>query len=308
MFRKINPRKISPLSIFIGSAFCIGLASGLGMSAVGPASAETDARTAYLDRAGALALDSRCAFLPGPTRAALEAATYQARGALLRSGASAASLATDARSMNKRAHQLDCKSKDVATIATRINSSFAAWTSMQAMDFPGSYRTWEARRNPYDGWLVSQALGDNLRFGVKRLSNESVSGALELPSTAATPAIARLVLRDPTLAREFVESSYNGYSKQGLSVRLPPSGATRSYYASGFVAPKKATRTKPASGRVFKFPNNAMAALADLDPREAASLVLEFDNPALNKTYLIEAGDLYAANAFLDYTAARKQR
>ena len=308
MFRKINPRKISPLSVFIGAAFCIGLASGLGMSAAGPASAETDARTAYMDRAGALALDSRCAFLPAPTRAALEAATYQARGALLRSGASVASLASDARSMNKRARHLDCKSKDVATIATRINSSFAAWTTMQAMDFPGAYRTWEARRNPYDGWLVSQSLGENLRFGVKRLSDDSVSGALELPAAAPAPAAARLILRDPGLAAEFVESSYNGYGKQGLAVRLPPGGATRSYYASGLIGPKKATRTKPASGRIFKFPNAAMAALADLDPREAASLVLEYDNPALNKTYLIEAGDLYAANAFLDYTATRIQR
>ena len=51
-----------------------------------------------------------------------------------------------------------------------------------------------------------------------------------------------------------------------------------------------------------------LSALADLDPREAASLVLEYDNPTLNKTYLIEAGDLYAANAFLDYTATRNQR
>ena len=308
MFRKIDPRKISPLSIFVGGAFCIGLASGLGMSAAGPASAETDARSAYLDRAGALALDSRCAFLPAPTRAALEAATYQARGALLRAGASAASLTADARSMSKRARDLDCKSKDVATIATRINSSFAAWTSMQAMDFPGAYRTWEARRNPYDGWLISQTLGDNLRFGVKRLSNDAVTGALELPASTPTPASARLVLRDPSLARDFVESSYNGYSKDGLSVRLPPRGATRSYYASGLDSPKKATRTKPASGKVFKFPNSAMAALAHLDPREAASIVLEYDNPALNKTYLIEAGDLYAANAFLDYTATRIQK
>lgn len=308
MFRKIDPRKISPLSIFVGGAFCLGLASGLGMSAAGPASAETDARSAYLDRAGALALDSRCAFLPAPTRAALEAATFQARGALLRAGATASSLTADARSMSKRAGHLDCKSADVATIATRINSSFAAWTTMQSMDFPGSYRTWEVRRNPYDGWLVSQSLGDSLRFGVKQLSAEKVGGALELPAAAPIPAAARLVLRDPSLAREFVESSYTGNGKQGLSVRLPPSGATRSYYASGLIAPKKATRTRPASGRVFQFPNAAMAALADLDPREAASLVLEYDNPSLNKTYLIEAGDLDAANAFLDYNATRIQR
>ncbi len=307
MFRKIDPRKISPLSIFVGGAFCIGLASGLAMSAAGPASAETDARTAYLDRAGALALNSRCGFLAPPTRAALEAATYQARGALLRAGATAVSLNSDARSMVKRAGNVDCKSSDVATIATRINSSFAAWTTMQAMDFPGAFRTWEARRNPYDDWLISQQLGEGARFGVKRFSDDTVTGALELPAAAPVPAAARLVMRDPALAHDFVESSFNGQGKQGLKLRLPPSGATRSFYASGLIPPKKASRTRPAAGRVFQFPNAAMAALANLDPREAASLVLEYDDPSRNKTYLIEAGDLSAANAFLDFNATRKR-
>ena len=44
-----------------------------------------------------------------------------------------------------------------------------------------------------------------------------------------------------------------------------------------------------------------------LDPREAASLVLEYDAPARTRTYLIEAGDLGAANAFLDFHATRNR-
>ncbi|MET0547213.1 MAG: hypothetical protein ABWZ40_12965, partial [Caulobacterales bacterium] len=196
MFRTISLKRLSPASICISAAFALGLSFGL-IANSSPASAETDARSAYFERVAALSLDTRCSLLAPSARAALESATYQARGSLLRAGVASSAIAADARSASKRARNVECDSKDAKTIASRINSSFSAWTTMLAMDFPGSYRTWQARRNPYDGWLVSQNLGSDIRFGVKTLKDDTVSGALELPVSMASPSSARLVLRDP---------------------------------------------------------------------------------------------------------------
>ncbi|MET0547277.1 MAG: hypothetical protein ABWZ40_13305, partial [Caulobacterales bacterium] len=115
---------------------------------------------------------------------------------------------------------------------------------------------------------------------------------------------ARLVLRDPTRAPDFLGDNLHPGAKSGLAAGLPPSGATRSFYASNRVAPVRATKYHPATGRVFCFPKAALDALAALDPREAAYVVLEYSNPQLNKTYLIEAGDLPAANAFVSARAS----
>lgn len=303
MFRTIRLQKLSPASFGIFAAFAIGLSFGLAANG-GPASAETDARTAYFERAAALSLDTRCNLLAPSAHSALAAATYQARGALLRAGVSPTDLASDTRSASKRAKNVDCYSKDAKTIATRINSSFAAWTTMLAMDFPGSYRTWQARRNPYDGWLVSQSLGADVKFGVKSLQDDTISGALEMPATMAIPSSARLVLRDPSRAPEFMADRLRDGGKSGLAAGLPPSGATRSFYASNRVAPVRATKYHPATGRIFCFPKEAVDALVSLDPREAAYVVLEYKNPAQNKTFLIEAGDLPAANAFVGARAS----
>lgn len=250
----------------------------------------------YAERMALLAVDGRCALFNPPMRHALRAGANQARGALLRSGW------TNARAdaLSARAHSLmadrPCADPTVITAVRSAEAGFSGYRRLAQMAFPGTERTWQARRrSDADGWLVVQADGDN-RFGL-RLGEAGPEAAFMLPldPKAPVPMAARLLLRD---ARRAPTSPLDipGRRVGQLSDNTPHPAMAKVLLANG----RSTAAASDASGRRiarFTFPEAALAEIAALDPREA--VVIELEGPNGVQRRLVEVGDLGAALAFV---------
>lgn len=267
------------------------------LATTAPALAQ-DAQTAFDGRSLARALDDRCGLYDAPERAALDAAWLQARGTLIRGGIDPHDLTARAAGFARRAQPMPCDSADAQSIALDVAAAFSNWQRVREMDFPGSERVWFAARPypDYPAWSLSQypVPGDPARlFGLYHEDGERVL-ALGLPS-ASDLSTARIVMRDIARETELTDPSLGGLlrvsGRPDWVRHAPPAHAEAMIWASGRVVTGEQMR--------FVFPERAIAALGELDPREAVRIEVLDARGRIVETLFIEVGDFAAGAAFL---------
>lgn len=255
----------------------------VALSAHAPAPPEA---ARYAERVALLAADARCGLLAPAVREGLAAGAAQARGDLLRAGWSALEADRLAGRAGVEMEARPCAEPTLRDAARRAEAGFKGWSRTHHAHFPGRHAGWTVRRSPDpQGWVLWQELADwpGARFGII----EGPHGAALTFSALNDAAGARLVLRDP--------------ARGGATLDVPGRAPTLTLAAA---APSSAmARAFSASARggrgAFAFPDAALAALAQLDPRETAVLELVGPDGRVSRRTFVEAGDLGAALAFL---------
>lgn len=259
-----------------------------------PATAFADPAQTYYERAFVVAAHARCdLFEPGIDRA-LTAATAQARGAALRSGAVATDLGAVAARARARARAVSCNDPQLAIVRDRVDNAFAGWSRTARMTFPGEARPWLANRTDYSSatWRLMQASSvgaSPVTFGIAGKDRGSELMAVVSWYGRPRPMSARIVLRDTTkIPRPWLAKG-----------NLVPEAGRASYWAAE-VSTAEATLLSEGkrAGDAWTFPAAAAAALERLDPREAFAVEFHFRDGSV-ATVPFEAGDFAAGRAFL---------
>lgn len=255
----------------------------------------------FFERTVMTAADSRCdLFTPGVS-AALAAGAAQARGAALRAGTDVKSLARIEMNARGQAARINCKSPVVASQAARVEQAFSGYQRITRMVYPGDLTEWRADRGVgrTARWRLSQSadFGSNrMVFGLAgRQDNMSALVAVAGFADKAAPYSARLVMRDTgrTLGPYLIGG------RQPLARKLPPASATRAYMAEARGDAEVELLPKGYSGGwAFRFPIEAVEALAELDPREAVAVEFMLRGGRTRTAY-VEVGDFAAGRAFL---------
>src|SRR6185312_15068387 len=201
-----------------------------------PAHADApDARASYVERRGMLELDAQCHLFNANVRAALQATSMQARGALLRGGWSIAQVQNLEQTVVAAARARTCQDPRTLSGAANARTASASWINANAQTFPGWTRAWYARRaaSP-EGWRLSQAINAPLAasFGVRVINGrEQLSLTVAAPN-AASLASATLVMRD-ALRTSPVDIALPQRVAYGLGAGAPaPATATQFVSAS----------------------------------------------------------------------------
>lgn len=259
-----------------------------------PATAFADPSNTYYERAFVVAADARCSLFEPQINRALVAATAQARGAALRSGAAEAQLGAVAARARARAGSVPCADPQLATVRQRVDGAFAGWARTARMTFPGESRDWVANRADYSRatWRLMQTStvgASPVVFGYSGKDGASDLTAVVSWHGRPRPTGARLVLRDPArVPRPWLAGD-----------NLVPASARASYWATGVsIADPGLLSQGRSAGDVWRFPAETAAALERLDPREAFAIEFHFRDGSV-ATVRYEAGDFTAARAFL---------
>jgi hypothetical protein len=248
--------------------------------------------------------DARCRLFKPAVGSALNAARAQARGASLRSGVSESQVQAVEQRARTKAGSAACNSPDLQIAAGRVRQAFDGYSTMLRMTYPGDRATWQADRSvsatiPF--WRLSQPASfgaDRLMFGLMGRANQML--AVATFADGAQPYTARLVLRDPLRT----QGPYlNAANARGLAANAAPRSASRVFSAEARdVAPVTLLPTGAKTGVAFRFPQNALDAMSQLDPREAATVEFVFSGrdgqDAVRRAY-VEVGDFAAGRAFL---------
>lgn len=248
----------------------------------------------YYERAFVVAADQRCDLFRPQLGAALTAATAQARGAALRSGASETQLNAAAARARARAEAVSCSDPDLTVVRGRVDGAFAGWARTPRMVFPGAKRDWSANRIGYDhaSWRLSQTStvgASPVAFGYAGDASGSDLTAIVSFVGRPRPYAARLVMRDPA------RSPRAWLAGDGLA----PAASRTSVWATGVSMADKALLTKGArAGEAWRFPAAAAARLEELDPRETFAVEFHFRDGTV-ATSPFEVGDFAAGRAFL---------
>lgn len=259
-----------------------------------PTLAWAGAADTYYERAFVVAADARCNLFAPQIDAALNAATAQARGAALRSGAAESELVAAAGRARARAATVSCADPQLATVRARVDGAFAGWLRTPRMVFPGARRSWTANRvsSTDANWRLQQmsVVGASpVAFGYA--GKGDVAGLTAVVSFVgrSRPYAARIVLRDP------VRVSRPWLAGDGLV----PVSARASLWATG-VSPADPTLLAEdrRAGEAWRFPAATAAALERLDPRETFAIEFHFRDGSV-ATAKFEAGDFTAGRAFL---------
>lgn len=263
----------------------------------GAAHAQTAAEV-FGERSLAIAVDDRCALLTADERNALNASWLQARGTLLRAGHSADDIRSTFDVITRRAATRSCDSTQAEGLIAGVRNAYTAFSRLPALDYPGGARMWAAqrRRGELPVWTLSQTLADAPlppRFG---LYSDPTGEALSLFLTeGASASGVAIVLRDAERAREPVDPTLGGLlaitGRPAWARLAPPPHAEFRFWASG--------RRVIDDRLMFAFPDTATAALAELDPREAARIELYDARGQLTGQFYVEIGDFAAGLAFL---------
>jgi len=259
-----------------------------------PATAWAGPADTYYERAFVVAADARCNLFAPQIDAALNAATAQARGAALRSGAGEAELAAAAGRARARAGIVSCADPQLATVRARVDGAFAGWLRTPRMVFPGVRRSWTANRvsSTDANWRLQQmsVVGASpVAFGYAGKGDEPGLTAVVSFVGRSRPYAARIVLRDPVrVPRPWLAGD-----------GLVPASARASLWATG-VSPADQTLLAEdrRAGEAWRFPAAAAAALERLDPRETFAIEFHFRDGSV-ATAKFEAGDFSAGRAFL---------
>jgi hypothetical protein len=249
----------------------------------------------YGERMAMRVADQRCQLFVSSISSALFMGEVQARNSALRSGMDADRLAEIADLAVQRGSTVACRDPALLTEAAHVRSAFSSYSRIQRMDFPGAAAGWKADRTVLstrveDGrWALTTTpvrAGANLRFGVVvqagRLSLFAEPGR---EPGQMLPSAARLVLRDAQrTARPYLAGN----------LTPPPRASSTVFFA-------EARQTAPGGGTGFRFSDAAVAALVQLDPREAVQLEFVYPTPQGDRvvTGIYEVGDFAPAYGFL---------
>lgn len=248
----------------------------------------------YYERAFMVAADQRCGLFDTRIDAALGAATAQARGAALRSGAAEADLSATAARARSRAHAVSCRDPQLATVRGRVDDAFSGWLRTPRMTFPGERGDWTANRmrSVGSGWRLQQTSvvgASPVAFGYAGQGDASDLVAVVSFIGRSRPNAARIVLRDPNkVPRAWLAGD-----------GLVPASSRASLWAAGVAPAERELLTEGRrAGEVWRFPAAAAAALERLDPRETFAVEFHFRDGSV-ATAKFEAGDFAAGRAFL---------
>lgn len=288
------------------------LTTGIALSFA--AHAGTPGSEAYYERALMRAADARCHLFAPALGSALAAAEAQARGAALRAGASSSALRAVAAQAAARQAGLPCNSHDLAVASARVKTAFDGYSHLIRMTFPGDDAGWRADRTlplrtPI--WRLAQnavAASSPVIFG---LAGDDPHPAQLLAvgdfGPGEVPYAAQLMVRDIARAPEpYLHAvSVSAWARLPLAERAPPHEATLAFTAEARAdADKTLLPAGSRAGIAFRFPPAAARAMAELDPREAVTLVFLIQDTSgarVRKAY-VEVGDFAAGEAFLAAT------
>lgn len=261
----------------------------------------------FYERTVMSAADARCGLFEPAVGAALEAAQAQARGAALRSGVSEDALGEVAARARGKAAGSACDSADMALAADRVKAAFEGFARLTKMNYPGEVSEWRADRASGRAarWRLAQTVAfgwDRMVFGLAGRQGGDGLMAVGLFADGQEPYTARLVIRDAArTSGPYLDTRESDPRRRPtLAKRMPP-GALKTYSAEARSAagtdllPKSADR-----GWAFRFPAQAAAEIAALDPREAVAVEFVFagDRDEVRRAY-VEVGDFAAGRAFL---------
>ncbi|MFN3930206.1 MAG: hypothetical protein ACK4JY_00530 [Brevundimonas sp.] len=260
----------------------------------GPAPAWAGADNTYYERAFVLAADARCGLFDEAVDAALTAATAQARGAALRSGAAEAELNAIALRARARAAAVSCRDPQLAVVRDRVDGAFSGWVRTPRMTFAGDRQPWVADRTHWSepGWRLMQASrvgASPVAFGYDGEAGEPALTAVVSFVGRSRPNAARIVFRDIAKApRAWVSGG-----------GLPPVSTRASVWATGVSAADPALLAEGSrAGEAWRFPAAAADRLARLDPRETFLIEFHFRDGSVALARF-EAGDFAAGRAFM---------
>jgi hypothetical protein len=250
----------------------------------------------FAERSALLGADRACGLFTPSLRSALDAATAQARGAVLRSGWT--ELRTDSLAASARAEgaRRRCDDPLLQRTAESARQGFAGWARLPSMRFAGGTRIWMARRTQDpDKFYLRQDIDapHAAAFGLRE-DGRRASVTLRLPLAAgeSAPSSARIYFRDRARAPRSA-ADLPGRTRNDL----PALAASRAAATVVIAQARHVETGERGRAALFVFPDSALHAMAVLDPREAATI--ELDTPkGLMRLYL-EIGDLGAARAFL---------
>lgn len=248
----------------------------------------------YYERAFVVAADARCDLFDARLGSALGAATAQARGAALRSGASESDLAATAARARIRARSVACSDPQLATVRWRVDNAFSGWLRTARMTFPGKAKAWTANRavsetSPWALRQTSRVGASPVDFGYAAQAADGAPVAVVSFVGRSRPYAARIVLRDPLLVpRPWLAG-------EGLA----PAAARASFWAVAVESTQPVLLTEGRrAGETWRFPAAAAPALERLDPRESFAVEFHFRDGTVATTRF-EVGDFAAARAFV---------
>ena len=260
MLRTVRPMTIRQNALRTKALLLAAMACGA------PAAAWAEPADTYYERAFVVAADARCDLFAPQVGAALTAATAQARGAALRSGAAEVDLNAVAARARARAGAVSCRDPQLAVVRDRVDGAFSGWTRMPRMTFPGKARPWVADRTAWSqpGWRLKQASrvgASPVTFGFAGEGHDPGLTAVVSFVGRSRPYAARIVFRDEARApRAWV-------SGDGLA----PASTRASVWATGVSAADSALLAEGRrAGEAWRFPAAAADRLAGLDADERA--------------------------------------
>jgi len=252
------------------------------------------------------AANERCGLFAPPVGAALDAGRAQARNAALRAGADPQKLAATEQRARAAAGRVACNSTDLVVAAARVRTAFESYAKLTRMAYPGDLSSWRADRGAGRAarWRLAQDVTfgwNRMTFGLAGREGEDALVAVAAFPDGATPYSARLVLRDversPMAYLDRRAADLNG--RMPLDRRMPPASALKTYTAQARSPAGADLAGKDLkAGWAFRFPPEAAAKLAALDPREAVAVDFVFPGDTVRRAY-VEVGDFAAGRAFL---------
>lgn len=280
-------------------------ALGLGLLAAALAVWPAHASPLLYERTLVLTAGVRCGLLDGAAAAALAAGQAQARREAARSGVPAVELAALEVRARQAAAAMACGAPELRAAAMRVREAHAHYARVERMTYRGEIAAWQADRgsSARPRWRLAQAAqveGRPMSFGLAGgEAGEALIAVAEFPKGRA-PYAARLVMRDPRRsARPYLDA--RGVAPGAalpLARRLPPASALRHFPAASRAAAETSLVPKGArSALAFRFPSEAVAALAALDAREAAAVEFLFSDRTVRVP--LEVGDFAAAYDFV---------
>ena len=251
-----------------------------------PAAAAAGPLDLYVERTAMTAADARCGLFGEELRAALDAGRLQARNAAVRAGADPEAIARADRQAVAAATRSACDSDSLRSAADHVRAAFDGFSQTRRITYPGERADWRADRTAggeQHRWRLAQDAafdGGRMVFGLAGRDGRPVLLALASFADGRTPYAARLAVRDVDRAGQ----PYLGLGGEGAAgLDLMPETMT--------------------SGWAFRFPAEAAATLAELDPREAVAVEFLFSDGTPVRRAYVEVGDFAAGRAFLRMAA-----
>ncbi|MGY6628047.1 MAG: hypothetical protein ACXIVL_05985 [Oceanicaulis sp.] len=257
----------------------------------------------HLDHEALLRLragDAACALLTGAERRFLDAVLAQARDDAIVAGAGEAMLDR----YEGAPRTPDCDDAALHALAGAHRARLGVLAEMTQPTLPGRRQSWDVRplaAAGRPGWRVAQMLGDQpAAFGLYE-ERSARAPALALRLDAVAPR-AVMVMRDPARQATPVDRTIGGLRPapggDPVSAWGAYAGAEQRFMANGRLAPGTAEHLAPAGGAPaygFTFPDEALAALAALTPREGVRIDLVRLDGRVTQSLWIEVGALRAA-------------